>query len=65
MRKYIYRNVFDTLFHAFLAFGSISKHFHHTNHSRGPGPYLDNKPNDINAINKPNDINANYLKSPK
>jgi len=35
MPKQIYRNVSDTLFHAFLAFGSLSRHFHHTNRSLG------------------------------
>jgi len=30
MPKYSYTNVSDTFFLAFLAFGSILKHFHHT-----------------------------------
>jgi len=33
MPKYTYRNVCNTFFYAFLAFGNISKHFHHTNQS--------------------------------
>jgi len=28
MPKYSYRNITNTLFHALLALGSISKHFH-------------------------------------
>jgi len=36
MPKYTYRNVSNTRLHAFLAFSSISKHFHHTNCSPGP-----------------------------
>jgi len=36
MPKYAYRNVSDTFFHAFVAFDSISKHFHYTNRSPGP-----------------------------
>jgi len=35
MTKYTHRNISNRLFHAFLAFGSMSKHFHHTNHSPG------------------------------
>jgi len=34
--KYTYRNISNTLFRAFLAFGSIPKHFHNTNRSPGP-----------------------------
>jgi len=35
MPKCTYESVFNTLFHAFLAFGSISKHFHLINRSPG------------------------------
>jgi len=34
-RTYISRNVSDTLLHASPGLGSISKHFHQTNHSPG------------------------------
>jgi len=36
MLKHTSRNVSNTTLHAFLVFGSISKHFHHTSHSPGP-----------------------------
>jgi len=32
MPKYTYKNVYNTFFHAFLAFGSIPKHFHPGEH---------------------------------
>jgi len=35
MTKYTYKNICNTLFHTFLTFGNISKHFHHTNLSPG------------------------------
>jgi len=39
MHKHVYRKVSDTFLHAFLAFGSISKHLHCTkSHSLLPDP---------------------------
>jgi len=39
MPKHAYRNVSDTFLHAFLAFGSISKHLHSTkSHALLPNP---------------------------